>query len=202
MLLVAMLCTGMGSCTKNVTTPTDAPPVDTTTAVPADPYQGFTTYTMLQGAHYCVDNDYPIINGAQAIDFLVVFDSTCIYENVDPENQRDINKLMGFSDCNTLHQVNSARFGWNWMDGQLYLYAYCYNDGERIYKTLGTVDLNTLQHLKMYPEGNSYVFEVNEKRDTMPRHCSDNTITGYKLFPYFGGDEAAPHTVTIRIKYQ
>jgi hypothetical protein len=114
----------------------------------------------------------------------------------------DINKLIGFSDCNTHHQVNSARFGWNWMEGKLHLYAYCYNNGERSYKTLTTVPLGASQHLKMYLADNNYIFQVNGKNDTMPRSCSSNTIAGYKLLPYFGGDEPAPHTVKIRIKYQ
>jgi hypothetical protein len=39
---------------------------------------------------------------------------------------------------------------------------------------------------------------VNEKEATLPRHCSGN-YTRYKLYPYFGGDELAPHKIEIKI---
>lgn len=166
-----------------------------------NPYPGFITYTIQKGNNYCDNNEYALIRGLQELNFLVVFDSSCIYTNALPENQADINKLLGFSDCETHHQTNSARFGWNWMDGQLYLYAYCYRDKERIYKNLGPVDLNTIQHCRLSITDYNYVFEVNGKQDTLPRHCTGNTIFGYRLLPYFGGDETAPHTIRIRIKY-
>jgi hypothetical protein len=196
LLFTAILLISASSCKKETpqTPGTDIPDVN--------PYKDYTTYTIQKGANYCDSNTYEIINGVEAIDFLVVFDSTCIYTNSDPVNQADINKLMGFSDCHTHHQVNSARFGWNWMEGKLYLYAYCYNNSVRSYKTLAAVPLGAAQHLKMYPAGNSYIFQVNGKNDTMPRFCSESIISGYKLLPYFGGDEPAPHTVNVRIKYQ
>jgi hypothetical protein len=201
LLLSAILLIGI-SCKKESTPPTQPPPIIDTSGVKADPYKDYTTYTIQKGKNYCDDNTFAIIDGAELLDFLVVFDSSCIYTNVDPENQLDINKLMGFSDCNTHHQVNSARFGWNWMEGKLHLYAYCYNNCVRSFKMLGTVPLGAAQHLKMYVADNNYIFQVNGKNDTMPRFCATNTITGYRLLPYFGGDEPAPHTVKIRIKYQ
>src|SRR5690606_41284654 len=63
-------------------------------------------------------------------------DSSCVYKNPHPENQDDINKLYGFSDCTSLHHANSARFGWNWKDGALRIHAYCYVDSVRQYKEL------------------------------------------------------------------
>ena len=195
LLFTAVLWISGSSCIKE-TTPTQTPD-----APEGNPYKDYTTYTIRKGENYCDNNTYAIINGAASIDFLVVFDSSCIYTNADPLNQQDINKLMGFSDCNTYHQVNSARFGWNWMEGKLYLYAYCYNNSVRNYKTLAEVPLNVVQHLKMYVADNNYIFQVNGQNDTMPRFCASNTITGYKLLPYFGGDEPAPHTIKIKIKY-
>jgi hypothetical protein len=202
LLLTAILLISIGSCKKESTPPTQPPPIIDTSGVKADPYKDYATYTIQKGKNYCDSNTFEIIDGAELLDFLVVFDSSCIYTNVDPNNQLDINKLMGFSDCNTHHQANSARFGWNWMEGKLHLYAYCYNNSVRDFKMLATVPLGTAQHLKMYVADNNYIFQVNGKNDTMPRFCATNTITGYRLLPYFGGDEPAPHTVKIRIKYQ
>lgn len=201
LLIAAVLLISTGSCNKESTKPTQPPTTDTP-EVKVDPYKDYTTYTIQKGKNYCDSNIYSIINDAALLDFLVVFDSSCIYTSADPNNQMDINKLMGFSDCNTHHQVNSARFGWNWMEGKLYLYAYCYNNSVRSYKTLTSVPLGAAQHLKMYLADNNYIFQVNGRNDTIPRFCSSNTIAGYKLLPYFGGDEPAPHAINIRIKYQ
>lgn len=33
----------------------------------------------------------------------------------------------------------------------------------------------------------------------MPRGCGSKKSVGYKLFPFFGGDEVAPHEVKIEI---
>lgn len=167
---------------------------------PEDPYKDYTTYIIQKGKNYCEGNTYEVLSAVAALDFLVVFDSSCIYQNADPVNQADINKLLGFSDCVTHHQQNSARFGWNWMDGALNLYAYCYRNGERMHKPLGSISLDTAQHLKMYVEGNYYLFVVNGKIDTMPRYCEGNSINGYSLLPYFGGDEPAPQDIHIRIR--
>ncbi|MFA6057447.1 MAG: hypothetical protein WC756_04560 [Taibaiella sp.] len=201
LLIAAVLLISTGSCKKE-STKTPQPPSTDTSGVTVDPYKDYTTYTIQQGKNYCDSNNFTIIDGAELLDFLVVFDSSCIYTNIDPNNQLDINKLIGFSDCNTHHQVNSARFGWNWMEGKLHLYAYCYYNSVRSFKILATIPLGVAQHLKMYLADNNYIFQVNGKNDTMSRFCSSNTIAGYKLLPYFGGDEPAPHTVQIRIKYQ
>jgi hypothetical protein len=44
-----------------------------------------------------------------------------------------------------------------------------------------------------------YIFHVDNSTVSLPRHCSDDA-SGYKLYPYFGGDEAAPHEITIEIE--
>lgn len=45
-----------------------------------------------------------------------------------------------------------------------------------------------------------YVFEMNGKKELMKRTCTEDSTSAYQLFPYFGGDEAAPHDVHIFIK--
>lgn len=163
------------------------------------PYQGFTAYLIKKGNNYCEGNTYPTgIYGD--ISFKAILDSSCIYTNVDPNNQADINKLYGYSDCSSYHHTNSARFGWNWDKGAMHIHAYCYKDSVRSYKELGTVEVNKAFDcsLKLLP--GKYVFMLNGKSDTMDRGCSGNTATGYLLYPYFGGDEPAPQDITVRIK--
>lgn len=164
-----------------------------------NPADTFTTYIIKQGKNFCENNGYALFSQS-IIKFKVIFDSSCIYTNVDPNNQADINKLYGFADCNSFHQINSARFGWNWNDGKMRLHAYCYVDSIRQFKELGTVELNKEITCSLETLPGKYVFTLNGKKDTVERHCTDTIAIGYKLLPYFGGDESAPHEVRIKIK--
>lgn len=61
-----------------------------------------------------------------------MFTKETAYRTKNPSNQADINKLVGFSDCFSLHHHrNSARFGWAWEPEQMVmkLFAYTYADG-------------------------------------------------------------------------
>ncbi len=172
-------------------------PIDTVKEVPStDP---FTTYLIKTGQNYMVGNSYPQFIGS-ALKFEAILDSSCIYQNVNPANQADINKLYGFSDANTHHQTNSARVGWNWYEGKMRIHAYCYVNGVRNYRELGTVEVNTPFSASIEVLPGKYVFTLNGHKDTMDRGSMDPVAKGYKLFPYFGGDEPAPHDVYIRIK--
>ena len=203
------------SCTKPSTNPTllvpptkdttttniNQIPVDTTDTTTTFPVviDSFTSYIIPAGAFYVNGNVYSVFS-QQSLKFKVVFDSSCIYTTVDPQNQADINKLYGFSDCGTHHHTNSARFGWNWQDGQMHIHAYCYADSVRLYKELGTVALNQEHTCTIEALPGMYVFTLNGQKDTMQRHCTNVVATGYKLLPYFGGTEPAPHEVRIKIR--
>lgn len=159
----------------------------------------FTKYTIRQGQNYCDGNNY-VSTSYSELNFIAKFDSTAIYTNVNPENQLDINKLYGFSDNNSTHQMFSARFGWSWNNNALRLYGYVYNDGIRSSKELGTVSIGAENSCSIKVNPKSYVFSLNGKIDSLPRTSTTVKATGYKLYPYFGGDETAPHTVYIWIK--
>src|SRR5689334_11914005 len=98
----------------------------------------FNQYTIPAGHHYCLGNDYREIE-TDEMKFIVRFDSSAIYQSIDPVNQYDINKLYGFSDNHSDHHQYSARFGWRWSDGALRLFAYVYNEGGVVSKELTTV---------------------------------------------------------------
>ena len=161
---------------------------------------GFSEYVIDSAAHYTNGNGYKQITNKNQIHFIAWLDSTCIYKSADPTNQGDINKLYGFSDCNTTHQESSARFGWSWNGNAFDIYAYCYVNSQRENKWLGSV--KPLEHAdcSITLSGNKYIFTMNGKIEAMDRECSTATIEGYQLYPYFGGDEAAPHTMRIYIK--
>ena len=159
----------------------------------------FTKYTIRQGQNYCDGNTY-ISTSYSELNFIAKFDSTAIYSNVNPYNQLDINKLYGFADNNSTHQQFSARFGWRWSDSALRLFGYVYNDGIRSSKELGIVSIGAENICSIKVNPKSYIFSLNGKVDSLPRTSTTTKAIGYKLYPYFGGDETAPHNIYIWIK--
>ena len=136
---------------------------------------------------------------ADSLKFRVLFDSSAVYKTILAENQGDINKLYGVSDCGSFHHNNSARFGWRWFDDQLEIWAYTYVNGERQSSFVDTVALDKFYTYQIRFSENKYTFLLNDKEIEMPRACN-GAATGYKLFPYFGGDESAPHDISIWVE--
>lgn len=159
----------------------------------------FTLYTIKQGQQYCDKNDYKPVEVSE-MKFVVKFDSSAIYKTQSAENQYDINKLYGFSDNNSDHHSYSARFGWRWSDNALRLFAYVYNEGSVTSKELTTIPLGSEVNCDIQVSGDKYLFTVNDKTVTMTRLSTTDKGKGYQLYPYFGGDETAPHDLRIWIK--
>jgi hypothetical protein len=164
-----------------------------------NPETGFTRYTIRQGQHYADQNPYKALEVA-ALSFTVRFDSSAIYTSQLPINQLDINKLYGFSDNNASHHDFSARFGWRWSDNALRLFAYIYNDGHVDSKELTTISIGANIQCRLEVTERTYIFTVDGNSFTMPRKSSTSRAIGYQLYPYFGGDEPAPHEIRIWIK--
>jgi hypothetical protein len=80
------------------------------------------------------------------------------------------------------------------------LYAYCYTGSVRKNVLLGTTAIGTPADLGISVQPNQYQFFYNGTITTVPRHCTNNSAQGYKLYPYFGGDETAPHDIRVFIK--
>lgn len=159
----------------------------------------YVKYTIAKGEQYCDKSIFTAIN-YQQLSFKVKFDSSAVYQTLSPSNQTDINKLFGFSDNNAQHHQYSARFGWRWSNNALRLFGYIYNKGVRSWKELGTVAIGAENSCSIKVSGNTYIFNLNGKETAMPRESATTVAEGYKLYPYFGGDELAPHTISIWIK--
>ena len=157
-------------------------------------------YTISEGRQYCDRRGIVAVKDS-LLSFKVKFDSTAIYTTSDASNQLDINKLVGFSDNNTIdHHEYSARFGWRWSDHALRLFAYVYNKGAMSFKEIGSVQIGAENSCSIKIEGDKYLFSLNQTEITMPRASTTALAEGYKLWPYFGGDESAPHAISIWIK--
>lgn len=158
-----------------------------------------TEYIIPKGKQYCKPMPYTL-SDLDSLCFVAEFDSTAIYTTHDPENQADINKLYGFSDNNAGHHLYSARFGWRWYDHSLQLFAYIYNNGVRSWRKLADIAIGEKVKCCIKVSGSHYIFEVNVKQTILPRASTTATARGYLLYPYFGGNETAPHDVHIWIE--
>lgn len=188
-----LLCTLFylfSGCVKSTSELTSQPPEHVT--------NDFITYTIKKGEHYS-DAGYQSFIGKE-LRFEVIFDSSCIYNTNLAENSADINKVYGVSDCGTRHQENSARVGWLWKGSAVELYSYCYFRGERSSKLIGTTSIGKTNTLSISASGDQYIFEYEGETTKMKRYCNDALIKGYRLYPYFGGDETPPHDIRIRIR--
>ena len=160
----------------------------------------YVQYTISEGRQYCDKRGIVAVKDS-VLSFKVKFDSSAIYTTSDAANQSDINKLFGFGDNNALdHHQYSARFGWRWSDQALRLFAYVYNKGVMSFKEIGSVQIGAENTCSIKIEGDKYLFSLNGTEITMPRASTTALAEGYKLWPYFGGDESAPHTISIWIK--
>lgn len=159
----------------------------------------YNTYTIRKGQHYCDQNAFSPVTFITAMRFYARFNQSAVYTTVDPVNQYDINKLWGFSEGMD-HQFNSARIGWAYHEGALRLYGYVYVNGTRKSTEITTVQIGAENACSIELAGTSYVFTVNGVKASLPRAASTSKASGYKLYPYFGGDEVAPQNIQIEVR--
>jgi len=188
MMLAMVFLAGNIVCNKPIEDIVEEEPEPTINAV---------TYVIEEGQHFCTPNPYVTTTDSQ-LNFIAEFDSSCIYTTTDTANQDDINKLFGFSDCNTQHLENSGRIGWRWSKDSLRIFGFVHNNGNMIYKEITTAAIKENINCIITCEEGNYRFTANGKSITLPRNCSGN-YSRYKLYPYFGGNEPAPHNVTIKL---
>ncbi len=156
------------------------------------------TYIIGKGEHSSTGNSFKKLN-TQKMRFEVTFDNSAVYTTIDPANQGDINKLFGLSDCGNHHHTNSARFGWRWYNNKLEIHAYTYIAASRHYEYITSIPLNKPAVCELTLDNGKYIFNVNGVQVSLPRGCNGK-MDSYQLYPYFGGDEVAPHEIKIHIK--
>lgn len=134
--------------------------------------------------------------------FTARFDETVRYD-LGNKNQEDINKLMGFSDCNSLHHENSVRFGWRYSVEKdlVEIFSYAYTSGVVSYYHMGDVAIDETAYYQIQIVDDKFYLLLNgEIEQEVDRGATCDTGLYYKLYPYFGGDETAPHDISVYIK--
>lgn len=160
------------------------------------------TFIVREGEHYASPRMVQSLQ-SNTLTFRAKFNETAVYHFDDKSFQDSKNKLLGFSDCNSLHHDNSARFAWQWFNNRLEIFAYCYVNGERKEKFIGTVNLHEENRYQLKVTEDSYVFQLNSQEEVrISRGNSCDKGIYYMLWPYFGGSTPAPHDVTISINIE
>ncbi len=156
-----------------------------------------TKYIIPKGEYYT--GSLPQFLTSDTLRFKVRFNESAIYDIGN--NQSDINKLIGFSDCNENHHENSARTGWRWFTDRLQIVSYVYNDSIRVpEQIIANIGINQWFEGDMIIEDDWYVFHFQnvEIREHRTAKCERGIY--YMLFPTFGGNIRAPHEIKILIQ--
>ena len=138
-----------------------------------------------------------------------MFTDSCMYDLQD-EDQWDVNKLFGFS-IGHHKKRTSFRFGWRPIlsENKIEIVAYEYHGGIRqVTKPIGVVELNTWYRCVIFyiphHQQTNYIFgDLSFTTDYF--NLNKKHGLGYTLGIYFGGNEKAPHKITIykkRVKWK
>lgn len=160
----------------------------------------FKIWEINEGNHYC--NNFfrfrPYSFKAR-VSYNVIFAPSCEYYLPSPDNL-DLNKLFGMSFG--LHHIDSARYGWryNGKTKEIDIHSYCYIKGKLTYSFICSLKFNTQYRLTIVKLEGKYSFIATLENDiikqvNIPRSFSPDY--GYELFPYFGGNNVAPHDIKI-----
>lgn len=156
-------------------------------------------YIIESGSHYSHRSGLPprvanLFDGRH-LTFQAIFFKNCIYAG-----DSAINKLYGFTDCNSTVHENSVRFGWRVRaDSTIDIFAYHYIDGSRYWHFMGNTCPNKADDYEIWAKGHDYYFRFNEKEFVTYRSKSCVHGIRERLFPYFGGSATAPHQMQIEI---
>ena len=161
-------------------------------------------YIIFKGFHYSLGS-FPALFSGTSMKMSFRFSNNANYTSVDPVNQYDINKLFGFTDCNNIDaQQNSARFGWRWNNrvtpGEIEILGYVDYKYVHYWEPLGSTYPGEESVGEIRLENGSYSFYYKNQVKVMTRYCSASKMQGLRLYPYFGGDEAAPHLITVWLR--
>lgn len=155
----------------------------------------FKTYTIQKGEHSS-GNHFNLTQSTHLEAYIQLTES-CNY-NLNSIDQFDINKLVGLSDALS-HSDSSVRFGWRSLEGQLEIHGYIRSNGQHTSYLLGTVKPDEVFYVRIQIYPDEYRLKLRNQETRIGR-ASQYTGIRYQLYPYFGGNQTAPHKIQINIK--
>jgi hypothetical protein len=161
---------------------------------------GFRVYTIPAGGHSSGSFVNHPHNSRIKFDFIL--DESAYYETEILENQHDVNKIYGMSDFGLRHQKYSIRLGWRYLNNQLELCWLRHEDGVHSSETIKNIEPNVIYSAIIDIKKFYYVIVIDNDTTLVRRRPKGNwgLKRRYYLYPYFGGNEYAPHDITIKIK--
>ena len=91
------------------------------------------------------------------------------------------------------------RFGWRYYKDKLQILWFKHEAGKFTFDVITSIELNKPYTCTLDIFEDEYIVSVGGITTIVSRPCSDYKKR-YYLYPYFGGDEVAPHTIKIKIK--
>jgi hypothetical protein len=154
------------------------------------------TYTIKKGDFY---SDHGLGTCKDELKYEVKFDASCAYD-IDDVEQADINKLFGFCPIYTPHHIKSARFGWRYYNDSLEIHAYIYDKGKRFSEKITVVEFDQYNDYTLKETRSEYLFYVNDIEYVYKKNQKGKASLNLQLYPYFGGNTRAPHTMYLYFK--
>lgn len=163
-------------------------------------------FTIKKGQHYARPFRFALWWSRKEFARKVVFANNCRYQ-LPGDDQADTNKLFGVGYLPG-HHKDSARFGWRYIpaSGKMEVMAYCYDEGKRIIENVALCEVGQAYRLKLNITATEYVFAVYDLKGGASNLIGQTVIARrhnkklqYGLWPYFGGNRKAPHSMTILI---
>lgn len=162
-------------------------------------------FTISKSKHYSRPWRLGLWWDCKSFTWWVKFTDSCRYD-LGSDDQLDTNKLAGVGYLFGGHHIDSARFGWryNATTDLIELLAYCYVKKERIIKLIASCEIGKGYQLKLHVGDGIYSFSVSEVGRsayagyTTVRYKHRKHLQ-YGLWPYFGGNQKAPHEITIQL---
>lgn len=162
------------------------------------------TYIIKKGEHYSAHPVKPYF-GKTSFKVTVNFDESCRYD-LGGVDQLDVNKLFGVSFGN--HEVNSIRIGWayNLETLKMDIYTYTYENSVRKINKIGSCSLaeNVVINLKLNFGSSTYQTNsiISIPQEQVFAYSYPALKAGYYLYPYFGGNNPAPHEMSIQMDFE
>ena len=151
-------------------------------------------YTIKKGNHKSVNRISRVHNNDLWFQFTFTENHRYLNEIPDDQNRLDINKLYGLT-SSKIHN-NSCRIGWRELEnGNFEILAYWYTDGTRGFEHLYEAEVGELLEMivtnfddyRFYCNGEELIIQANKFKLT------------YRTYPYFGGQNTAPHEIYFSI---
>ena len=125
----------------------------------------------------------------------VTFTDSCRYGFQDYHGQ--VHKIFGIGFL-PYHRWQSIRFGWTYHGGDLILvHSYIYDNGRRTIEPMVWVPIGSSTSMSIIPgPDGGYTMRAAH----VVKHIDIRPKWGYKLWPYFGGQNVAPHDIKINLE--